>query len=137
TPTQAIAQHRRFPFETGVVFPQWSPTSYGPADTAWLQGISDIQVQTGAEWIEMPILFSQASPTSTRVFSGPSTPSVESVVAGIRAARAQGYHVFVVPLLGVIGPGLWAANIQFFQYEEEVEWFNSFWQAFQPYVIAS
>src|SRR5439155_20725826 len=80
TPTPGTAKNW---FETGVVFPQWSPTSYGPSDTAWLQGVSDIQVQTGAEWIEMPILFSQASPTSTRVFSGPSTPSVESVVAGI------------------------------------------------------
>src|SRR5439155_9678934 len=95
TPTRPAIQDQRPPFEKGVVFPRWNQTSYGPSDTAWLQGLSDIQVQTGARWIEMPILFSQASLASTQVTMGPSTPTVESVVAGIGAARARGYHVFV------------------------------------------
>jgi len=59
------------------------------------------------------------------------------VVAGIRAARALGYHAFITPLIGVIGPGLWAANIQFSSQEQDLHWFNSFWQAFQPYVWAA
>lgn len=137
TPTRPAIQNQRPPFEKGVVFPRWNQTSYGPSDTAWLQGLSNIQVQTGARWIEMPILFSQASLTSTQVMMGPSTPTVESVVAGIRAAHARGYHVFVTPLIGVIGPGLWAANIQFSSYEQEVQWFNSFWRVFRPYVWAA
>jgi hypothetical protein len=137
TPTRPAIQDQRPPFEKGVIFPRWAQTSYGPGDTEWLQGLSDIQVQTGARWIEMPILFSQASPTSTQVMVGPSTPTVESVVAGIRAARTLGYHVFVIPLIGIIGPGLWAANIQFSSYKQEVEWFNSFWRVFQPYVWAA
>src|SRR5438132_2890934 len=83
TPTRPAIQDQRPAFEKGVVFPRWAQTSYGPGDTEWLQGLSDIQAQTGARWIEMPILFSQASPTSTQVTIGPSTPTVESVVAGI------------------------------------------------------
>jgi hypothetical protein len=137
TPTRPAIQDQRPPFEKGVIFPRWAQTSYGPGDTQWMQALSDIQVQTGARWIEIPILFSQASPTSTQVTMGPSTPTVESVVAGIRAARSRGYHVFVVPLLGVIGPGFWAANIQFASYEQEVQWFDSFWQVYRPYVVAA
>lgn len=137
TPTRPAIQQRLPPFEEGVVFPQWSRTSYGPADSGWLQGLADIRVQAAAHWIEMPILFSQASPTSTQVTAGDSTPTVESVVAGVRAARALGYHVFITPLVGVIGPGFWAANIQFAHYKQTVQWFNSFWHTFQPYVWAA
>lgn len=137
TLTRPAIQDQRPPFEKGVIFPRWNQTSYGPGDTEWLKGLSDIQVQTGAHWIEMPILFSQASLTSTRVMLGPSTPTVESVVSGIRAARALGYHVFITPLIGVIGPGLWAANIQFSSYVQEVQWFDSFWKMFRPYAWAA
>ena len=37
----------------------------------------------------------------------------------------------------MIGPGSWAANIQFSSYEQEVQWFNSFWQVFRPYIWAA
>ena len=137
TLTRPAIQDQQPPFEKGVVFPQWNQTSYGPGDTEWLQGIADIHVQTGAHWIEMPILFSQPSLTSSQVMAGPNTPTVASVVAGIRTARARGYHVFITPLIGVIGPGLWAANIQFSSYKQEEDWFNSFWQALKPYVWAA
>jgi hypothetical protein len=136
-PTRPAIQNQLPSFEKGVVFPRWNQTSYGPGDSEWLQGLSDIQVQTGARWIEMPILFSQPSLTSSQVMIGPNTPSVASVVAGIRTARALGYHVFVTPLIGVIGPGLWAANIQFSSYKQEEDWFNNFWQALKPYVWAA
>lgn len=134
TPT---GQYKRPHFEAGVIFPQWSQTSYGPSDTEWLQGLSDIQVQTSARWIEMSILFSQASPTSTHITAGQSTPDIESFVAGIRAAHTHGYHIFVVPLIGVIGPGEWAANIRFSTDEQKAQWFDNFWQVFQPYVVAA
>src|ERR1700719_3741418 len=48
TPTRPAIQDQLPPFEKGVVFPHWNQTSYGPADTAWLQGLSDIKVQTAA-----------------------------------------------------------------------------------------
>src|SRR5207247_8839460 len=100
TSTRPAIQDQRPPFEKGIIFPRWTQTSYGPGDTQWLQALSDIQVQAGARWIEMPILFSQASPTSTQVTVGQSTPTVDSVVAGLRAARAHGKRVLATALLG-------------------------------------
>src|SRR5260370_9066916 len=66
TPTRPAIQDQRPPFEKGVIFPRWAQTSYGPGDTQWLQALSDIQAKTGARWIDIPILFSHASPTSTK-----------------------------------------------------------------------
>ena len=137
SPTKPTIQYQRPDFQTGIVYPQWNQNSYGPGDPTWQQGITDISTQTAARWLEMPVLFSQDSPTSTQVTVGLSTPTIESFVAGIRAARALGYHVFVVPLLGVIGPGTWAASIEFSTYAQEQQWFDSFWQTYQPYVIAA
>lgn len=132
---QETTYYQRPDFETGIVFPQWTHDAYGPDDPAWQQGLSDIQTQTGAHWIEMTLLFSQPTVTSTQVAASPSAPSVESVAAGISAARALGYHVFIAPLFGVDSPpGAWAATIHFSTYQEESQWFDSFWQAYQPYV---
>lgn len=136
-PTKPLMHYARPDFQTGVVYPQWSLDAYGPADPAWQQGIAVIAKQTAARWLEMPVLFSQDSPTSTQVTPGPSTPSLESFIAGIRAARALGFHIFVVPLLGVVGPGTWAASIQFATSAQEQAWFDSFWQTYQPYVEAA
>ncbi len=137
TPTRPQTHYQRPDFEAGIVFPQWSQTSYGPADTVWQQGLYDIKAQTGARWLEMSILFTQSSPGSTQVFAGQSTPTAASVLSGIRTARALGYHVFVVPLLGVDVLGAWAASIRFSSVEQTQQWFDSFWQAFQPYVVAA
>jgi hypothetical protein len=136
-PTKPTMHYQRPDFQTGVVYPQWNQYSYGPSDPTWQQGITDIAKQTAARWLEMPVLFSQDSPTSTQVKLGLSTPTLESFIAGIRIARALGFHVFVVPLLGVIGQGTWAASIQFSTYAQEQQWFDSFWQTYQPYVIAA
>ncbi len=84
-PTQPTTHYQRPDFEAGIVFPQWSQTSYGPADTVWQQGLNDIRRQT----------------------------------------------------LGVDVQGAWAANIQFSSVEQTQQWFDSFWQAFQPYVVAA
>lgn len=136
-PTQPAKYYQRPNFETGVVYPQWSQTSYGPNDTAWQNNLPGIQSQTAARWLEMPILFAQPTPSSTQVSAGQSTPTAESVVYGIRAARALGFHVFVVPLFSVDVQGGWAASIQFSTVAAEQQWFDNFWQVFQPYVIAA
>jgi hypothetical protein len=137
SPTQPAKYYQRPDFEAGVVYPQWSQTSYGPDDAAWQNNLPVIQSQTAARWLEMPILFAQPEPTSTQVSAGQSTPTVEAVVYGIRAARALGFHVFLVPLFSVDVQGDWAANIQFSNAADTQRWFDSFWQAFQPYVEAA
>ena len=130
---------RRPEFQTGVIFPQWGANAYSAADRNWQIGLKDIQLQTGAGWIELPINFYQSSITSTQVMTTAQTPTVEAVAAGIHAARAKGYHVFVVPLLSVEEPGVlsWSGSIQFATQQQTQAWFESYWQAFQPYVAAS
>jgi hypothetical protein len=126
-------------FQTGVVFPQWGTNAYSTADPNWQIGLKDIQQQTGAGWIELPINFYQSSIFSTRVMTTDKTPTVKAVVAGIHTARAKGYHVFVVPFLSVeeVGVLSWSGSIQFASQQQTQAWFDSYWQAFQPYVVAS
>ena len=137
TPTQPVNHYQRPDFEAGIVDPQWTQNSYGPDDLAWQNDLPLIQAQTGARWLEMPVLFTQTSPTSTQVKTGQGTPTAESVVFGIRAARALGFHVFIVPLFSVDVQGAWAASIQFSTVALQQQWFDSFWQTFQPYVVAA
>jgi hypothetical protein len=54
---------------------------------------------------------------------------------GVRFAHALGLHIFVTPLLQVSGPQSWAGAIHFATYEQEQQWFNSYWQAIKPYVV--
>jgi len=130
---------RRPEFQTGVIFPQWGANAYSTADQNWQIGLKDIQQQTGAGWIELPINFYQSSITSTQVMTTTQTPTVEAVAAGIHTARAKGYHVFVVPLLSVEEADIlsWSGSIQFASQQQTQAWFDSYWQAFQPYVAAS
>src|SRR6266567_5469775 len=134
-PTQPPVHYQRPNFEAGIVFPEWSHDGYG-AD--WQQQLPTIQAQTGARWMEMTVFFSQTTPNSTQVRTNPSTPTIQSFTDGIRAARALGYHVFVVPLMGVDTPAdQWAGTIQFSTYQEEAQWFDSYWQTYKPYVEAA
>ena len=122
-------------FETGIVTPQWQQqTAY---NASWQQSVSDIQTQTGGRWIELSLLFSQPSSTSTTVQVTQSTPLVSSFAAGIRAARAKGMHVFVVPLMGVNEPGGWAGSIHFSTQAQAQSWFDSYWNTYRPYVEAA
>ena len=133
-PTPAI-HYQRPNFEAGIVFPRWSSDGYG---TNWQQQLPTIQEQTGARWIEMTIFFSQATPSSTQVGTNVSTPTLQSLMAGIRAAHALGYHVFIVPLMGVDTPAdQWAGTIQFSTYQEEARWFDSYWETYEPYALAA
>src|SRR5437879_4136516 len=122
-PTPPAIHYQRPNFEAGIVFPQWSSDGYG---TNWQQQLPAIQKQTGARWIEMTIFFSQTPHSSTQVRSNASTPTLQSLTAGIRAAHALGYHVFIAPLMGVDTPtDQWAGMIQFSTYQEEAQWFDS------------
>src|SRR5712691_9122201 len=49
-------------FQTGVIFPQWGTTAYGPEDANWQMGLDDIQEQTAARWISLTIDLTQLSP---------------------------------------------------------------------------
>ena len=46
---------RRPTFETGMLFPQWGQTAYSTGDANWRIGLSDMQQQTAAQWVAMPI----------------------------------------------------------------------------------
>jgi hypothetical protein len=124
-------------FQTGVSFPQWSPTSYGENDTKWLTELPDMVTQTSACWVGMPVLFNQASLTSTTVTQGPSTPSISSFNYGLHFAHDLGLHIFVTPLLQVSGSQPWSGAIKFATYEQEQQWFQSYWQAIKPYAVAA
>ena len=134
-PTPPI-HFRRPDMQLGVVFPQWGADAYSEEDQNWRIGLNEIQQQTAAQWIEMPINLYQATKTSTTVTQASYTPSPESVYEGIRAAKAMGYHVFVVPLLSM-DTGAWAGLIQFHTVAQTQQWFASYWQALAPYAQAA
>lgn len=131
------AQLLRPAFERGIIYPQWSPAAYGTQDTLWQQALGPIKQQTGAQWIEIPVLFSQATNSSTTVTTDPSTPQISSFVEGIQRAHSLGYKVFFVPLMQVRQPGMWSGTIAFSSEQQEQAWFDGYWQAIEPYVAAA
>ncbi len=128
-------------FQLGMVFPRWGYEAYGSQDTDWVKGLYDIYKQTHSQWIEITINLYQDSPGSTDVVVKPTmVPSITALSAGIRMARALGYHVFVVPLLTVGGTtpfSIWSGSIHFSSLLQEQEWFDSYWEALAPYVHAA
>lgn len=135
--SNAVVRMRRPNFQTGMIFPQWGTDAYSVDDTNWQIGLKDIQEETGAQWIELPINLVQASITSTQMVASQLTPTPDAVVAGIRAAHAKHFHVFVVPLLTVASVLTWSGSIQFSNSQQTQAWFNSYWQALEPYVQAA
>jgi hypothetical protein len=121
-------------FERGIIYPQWYSDGYGINDTTWQQGVSTIKTQTGAQWIEIPVLFSQATSSSTSIQLSASTPSVQSFSEGIERAHSLGYKVFFVPLMQVREPGGWSGSITFNTPALQQAWFNSYWNTILPYV---
>jgi hypothetical protein len=124
-------------FEAGVAFPRWTTSGYSGDDAGWQTGLDEIQRQTGAQWIEMMIQLYQDSTGATWVQTGPTTPSPASLADGIRQAHAQGLHVFVVPLLGVLHGQPWGGAVRFGGYNEQHAWFASYWNALEPYLAAA
>ena len=121
-------------FERGIIYPQWYSDGYGVNDTTWQQGVSTMKTQTGAQWIEIPVLFSQATSSSTSVQPSTSAPSLQSFSEGIARAHSLGYKAFFVPLMQVREPGGWSGSITFSALAQEQSWFDSYWNAIQPYV---
>lgn len=133
SPTPTEPKLLRPDLERGMIYPRWKQDSYGVTDTSWRQGIQTMQTQTGATWLEVPVIFSQDTPSSTQVFPGASTPSLEAFASGIRYAVSLGYHVFFIPLSGVSTPDGWAGIIQFNTQQQEQAWFDSYWNTLRPY----
>ncbi len=124
-------------FERGIIYPQWNSDGYGVNDTAWQQGIATIQTQTGTQWIEIPVLFSQATSHSTNIQPSASAPSVQSFSEGIARAHILGYKVFFVPLMQVREPGGWSGGITLATLALQQAWFDGYWNAILPYVSAA
>jgi hypothetical protein len=90
---QALAARhpqQRPDFERGVIYPQWYAGGYGVNDPIWQTNIDAMKKQTGAQWIEIPVLFSQASSTSTTVEVSASTPGLDGFVQGVQKAHSLG-----------------------------------------------
>ena len=124
-------------FQTGIIFPQWGTNAYDTTDTNWQIGLNDIEKQTGAQWIEIPINFYQTSVASTQVTTTAITPTPQALAAGISTARARHFRVFVVPLLSAGGTLTWSGSIQFNDPQLLQAWFDSYWQALKPYATAA
>jgi Glycosyl transferase family group 2 len=133
----AASLKRPADYQTGVNFPQWGSAGYSLQDKEWLSGLRQIKQQTAAQWVGVSINLYQPSLTSTRVQAGPATPSPQALGEGIRVAMAMHYHVFVFPQLTVGGAHSWAGDIQFPTRLLAQAWFDSYWAAFRPYVVAA
>src|SRR5262249_17671261 len=77
---------------------------------------------------------------ATDVRSDLLTPTLASFRSGVQAAHAQGYRVFAVPLLfadplnKADGVDHWSGSIRFETEEATQRWFDSYWEALEPYV---
>jgi hypothetical protein len=134
-----VLRMQRPTFQTGIIFPQWGTNAYDTTDKNWQIGLNDIENQTNAQWVEIPVNLYQSSVTSTQVTVSATTPTPDAVAAGIRTAHSKYYHVFIVPLLsaGTDVTYNWSGSINFSYTQQMQEWFDSYWQALQPYVVAA
>jgi hypothetical protein len=141
-PAATPVEYIRPDFQTGMIFPRWGQDSYTSRDPNYAIGLGEIQQQTGARWVELTILFSQTTRHSTTIYPDPLSATPASLAAGIEAAHARGFKVFVEPLISLAqnGPGpsaQWSGNIGFPQGSEETAlWFQNYWQALEPYMVA-
>ena len=127
-------------FERGVAFPRWGPHVYGAADTSWAPGVQDMRAQTGAQWIEMTVNLYQQTDSSTTVFAeANNTPAPDDLASGVASAKAAGFHVFLEPILSVEGAPAdsWGGLVTFGSAAQAHLWFQSYWAAYKPYVVAA
>ena len=137
TPTPKPCSAKQRDFEMGVTFPQWYGTGYGGGDNEWLLGLPEMRKQTGSCWVEMPILLYQRSPDSIIIAPGANTPFISSFAYGIQLAHREGLHVFVSALLQVGGSQPWVGSLKYSSYAQQQQWFQTYWQAFKPYIQAA
>jgi hypothetical protein len=125
-------------FESGIALPSWNTNPFGD-DTTWRRELPQMKAQTSACWVEMPILFTQTGLHSTQVSIGGGANAVSSFADGVRFARSLGLHVFVSLLVAVNDAGSehWVGKVTLTDYAQEQQWFSSYWQAVEPYVVAA
>lgn len=134
-PTPPPVPSRPF-FQTGMVFPRWGYDAYSSTDTNYPIGLRDIYEQTGSRWLEITVDLYQPNYQSTQVYANQLAPMPDALAQGIRTAKAMGFHVFVAPLL-TVGANGWAGLIKYFDHRLEAKWFQSYWQALEPYLVAA
>ncbi|GAC1565819.1 MAG: hypothetical protein NVS3B14_04850 [Ktedonobacteraceae bacterium] len=137
TARPAQTQLARPAFERGIIYPQWNNDGYGVNDATWQQEVATMKTQTGAQWIEIPVLFSQATSSSTVIGLSTSAPTLQSFIEGIERAHSLGYKVFFVPLMQVLQPGGWSGSITFTTLTQEQLWFDHYWNTISPYATAA
>jgi len=131
-----VIHYQRPTFQMGVVFPQWGADAYSASNHNYAFGLGEIQQQTAARWVEIPVNLDQTTPNSTQVGAVSYTPTPQSVYDGIRTAHKMGYRVFVVPLLSV-GKNIWSGYVHLSSAAETQAWFESYWRAYAPYIAAA
>jgi hypothetical protein len=123
--------------ELGIANPRWQAIGYGEGDVQWLTETAALRTQTSACWVEMPLLFHQASSSATQIVPSELTPDLNAFIYGVRYAHQLGLHVFAVPQLQTGSQDSWAGSIQFATEAEEQSWFQSYWAALKPYIQAA
>lgn len=136
-PRASVSTLPQHVFESGVIYPRWQPNAYSTTDTKWQTGVKTMKEQTGARWIEIPVLFSQATSAAIEIQPSPqSAPTLNAFSEGVQSAHALGYHVFFVPLMQVREAGGWSGSIQLPANQQQA-WFDAYWHAIQPYAQAA
>jgi hypothetical protein len=135
-PTPVPIPGKRTDMQGGLVFPRWGTTAYGSADKNYVTGLTEIGKQTGAKWLELTFNLWQDDTTATNIYRTDSTTSPENLAAGIRAAHAAGFKVFVVPEL-TLTSGEWCGEIKFSDPLLAKQWFTNYLQALTPYLQAA
>lgn len=120
----------------GVIVPRWGQDAYGTADLGYTKALGEVAQQTGAKWVEVTFTLFQQDITSTQVYRGESSTSPQNLQAGIAAARAAGFQVYVVPSLTLESTD-WAGLIDFPTHELAQQWFDNYELALEPYLRAA
>ncbi|HEU5378208.1 MAG TPA: hypothetical protein VFV38_22530 [Ktedonobacteraceae bacterium] len=133
SPSPTAPQLLRPDLERGMVYPEWSSQAYGFEDSTWQQGVATMKTETGATWIEMPIVLRQSTYTSMDLGPDSNTATLDAFGNGIQRAVSLGYHVFFVPLTDVVAHDQWAGVIEYQSQQQLQAWFDRYWNALKPY----
>jgi hypothetical protein len=139
--------HRSFPlkreraarpdFQRGMADVAWIPEGYSRSNTAFQQTLQDIYPESGATWLSLQVSFTQETDSATSI-SAAGSPSLASFTEGVQAARAAGYHLFFEPLIRVTATAdHWGGHIQPQSVGEEATWFQHWYEAIAPYIVAA
>jgi hypothetical protein len=125
-------------FENGVAYPKWGAQVYGARDASWPDAAQALRAETGAGWVEMIVSLDQNGYSGTTVYRGPETLTTDALYAGILSVREAGLQVFIEPLLNVHNEtDNWSGKVTFATQAQAQAWFQSYWAAYEPYVMAA